>query len=646
MNKSTIIGMVLIFAIFMGWFYYMQPSKEELAKQQHIRDSLAAVQLEKQRVSDSLSLIAAQNEQQESITNNDSLSSKGNEVNKSIDLKNKYGIFSQSTENEEQFYTIENDVFTITLSNKGGRIYNVVLKDYFRFDSTPLILFDTTTSKFDIEFFAQNKALNTSSFYFHPIWYDAPKDSNHINITESDSIRFGMRLYADGDSTLNSEKYIEFLYTVKKEEYKLGFEVIFNNMQNDIQAQNGFVNFAWHEDLNRQEKSLKDERNTSTIYYKYFEDDVENLNETKDSDRKMLNANVEWVSFKSRFFLSTLISNQFFINSEIETFVDPNLSKSDDYLQSMTANIGLPYSSQKSLCSIPMSFYFGPNKYHTLTNYGQQLNRQVPIGWGFFLLAWINKGVIWVFDLMSSWNWNYGLIILILSIMIKIIVFPMTMSSYKSSAVMRLLKPDIDEINARYPKQEDAMKKQQATMKLYKQAGVSPMKGCIPMLLQMPILIAMFRFFPSSIELRQQPFLWADDLSSYDSILDLGFNIPFYGDHVSLFTILMTVSTLIYTWLNNKQMSSGNQMPGMKVMMYVMPIMFLGIFNSYAASLSYYYFIINILTFIQMFFAQRFINEDKIRQKIKENKTKPIKKSKWQARMEELAKQQQQIQKR
>lgn len=645
MDKKTIIGMVLIFAIFMGWFYYMQPSKEELARQQKIRDSINAVALEQQHVKDSLFQISEQNKMQgtEVAVLGDKVVSPEQEA---IEIKNKFGIFSGAVKSQEEFYTLENEVFRITISNKGGRIYNVVLKDYFRFDSMPLVIFDSTRSVFDMGFFSQNKPMNTSSFYFQPVWYDTPKDIKDIKLEGADSLRFGMRLYADVDTLNRLDKYIEFLYTLKKDEYKLGFEVIFNNMQNDIQAQTGFVNFEWREDLNRQEKGLKEERNTTTIYYRYYNDDVESLHETKDRDHKILNANIEWVSFKSRFFLSTLISDQYFMNTNIETFVDPVLSKNENYLQSMVANIGLPWSSNESIHSIPMNFYFGPNKYHTLTNYGQKLNRQVPIGWSFFLLAWINKGVIWVFDLMSSWNWSYGLIVFMLAVLIKIIVFPITMSSYKSSAVMRMLKPDIDEINARYPKNEDMMKKQQATMKLYKQAGVSPMKGCIPMLLQMPILFAMFRFFPSSIELRQQSFLWADDLSSYDSILDLGFNIPFYGDHVSLFTILMTISTIIYTWLNNKQMGTANQMPAMKWMMYLMPIMFLGIFNNYAASLSYYYLIINLLTFAQMFAARKMVNEEKLRLKLKEAKTKPIKKSKWQIRMEELAKKQQQLQKR
>jgi YidC/Oxa1 family membrane protein insertase len=287
-----------------------------------------------------------------------------------------------------------------------------------------------------------------------------------------------------------------------------------------------------------------------------------------------------------------------------------------------------------------MAFYFGPNKYKTLRTYKLDLEQQIPLGWSFFLMHWINRyAVIPVFNFLEGFGWNYGIIILVLTILLKIVLFPIAYKSYVSSAKMRALKPEIEELGQKFPKKEDAMKKQQATMDLYKKAGVNPMAGCIPMLLQFPILIAMFRFFPSAIELRQQTFLWADDLSSYDSILDLGFKIPFYGDHVSLFTLLMTISTLIYTRMNQDMMGSQQQMPGMKTMMYLMPIMFLGLFNNYAAGLSYYYFLANVITFAQIFIIRQTIDEDKIRKQIEINKLKPRKKSGWQKRLEEAAKQ-------
>ena len=276
------------------------------------------------------------------------------------------------------------------------------------------------------------------------------------------------------------------------------------------------------------------------------------------------------------------------------------------------------------------------------------LERQVPLGWGFFLLHWINRfAVIPIFNWLEVYGISYGIIILILTIIVKLVLFPVAYKTYLSSARMRVLKPDIEAINARYPKQEDAMKKQQAVMALYKRAGVSPAAGCLPMLLQMPILIAMFRFFPSAYELRQQPFLWADDLSTYDSILDLSFNIPFYGDHVSLFTLLMTAATLVYTWLNNRMMSTGNddQQKMMRVMMYIMPILFLGMFNSFSSALTYYYLLVNLITFFQMWIFRMAIDDEKLHKKMQANMAKPVKKSKWQMKLEEMAKQQQQMQK-
>jgi YidC/Oxa1 family membrane protein insertase len=291
--------------------------------------------------------------------------------------------------------------------------------------------------------------------------------------------------------------------------------------------------------------------------------------------------------------------------------------------------------------------YLGPTKYKTLSSYNLDMEHQIPLGWSFSPMAWINRfAVIPVFNWLEQYGWNYGIIILILTILLKLVLLPIAYKTYMSSAKMRVLKPEVEEINQRYPKPEDAMKKQSATMALYKQAGASPMSGCLPMLLQMPILFALFRFFPSSIELRQQPFLWATDLSSYDSIYDFGFSVPLYGDHISLFTILMTIATLVYTKINNDMMASGSgqQAKTMKIMMYMMPIMFLGIFNDYAAGLSYYYFLVNCMTFLQMWIFRMVIDEKKIHAKIQMNKLKPVKKSGWAKRLEELSKQQQQMQ--
>jgi YidC/Oxa1 family membrane protein insertase len=334
-----------------------------------------------------------------------------------------------------------------------------------------------------------------------------------------------------------------------------------------------------------------------------------------------------------------LIAKDYFRNANVKAFTDEE--REDPYLRTMESNIAIPFNLTEDN-NIPMSFYFGPTKFKELHQYKMDLERQIPLGWSFFLMAWINRyAVLPVFNFLEGFGWNYGIIILVLTILLKIVLFPIAYKSYMSSAKMRVLKPEIEELGKKFPKKEDSMKKQQATMALYKQAGVNPMAGCVPMLLQFPILIAMFRFFPAAFELRQQSFLWADDLSSYDSILNLPFEIPFYGDHVSLFTLLMTVSTVIYTKINQDMMgASQQQMPGMKTMMYIMPIMFMGIFNNYASGLSYYYFLANVITFAQMYLIRLTIDEDKIRKQIEINKKKPAKKkSSWQKRLEVAAKQ-------
>jgi YidC/Oxa1 family membrane protein insertase len=376
--------------------------------------------------------------------------------------------------------------------------------------------------------------------------------------------------------------------------------------------------------------------------------EVDYLSETKDS-KERLSTPVKWISFKQQFFSATLIASEKFESADIENigYAEDN---SDRLVKTMKSAVILPFSFEGDQ-SYNLHWYFGPNKYKVLRQYDLNLERQIPLGWGFFLMQWINRGpVLWVFNWLESFNISYGIIILILTIILKIVLFPIAYKTYISSAKMRILKPEIEEIGTKFPKKEDAMKKQQATMALYKKAGVNPMAGCVPMLLQFPILIALFRFFPASFELRQQSFLWATDLSSYDSIYSWTTHIPllstFYGNHISLFTILMTISTIIYTKINNDMMGSTQQMPGMKTMMYLMPIMFLGFFNNYSAGLSYYYLLANLFTFAQIFIIRRFVNEDKLHARIQENKLKPVKKSSFQKRLEDMTKQQQQKAKR
>ena len=637
-NKSTLIGFVLIAAILFGWMYFMSPSKEELAEQKRVQDSIRQARME-QMALDSMRIaeqkaaqLAAMPSDTVQLEATDSLSLAQQQQNA---LRDKYGIFAVASQGEEQTWTIENKLQKLTFTNKGGFLKQVELKDYKTYDSLPLISFDPETAKFDLSFFAQNRIVNTSQFYFQPYMNGQPYTGGDMTVAEGDSVVFALRL-----PTEVADKYIEYTYTVRYDNYMMDFDIRTIGLKDVIASNADYMSIDWEVDLMKQEKST-DRFAGESVYYKSLTDkDVDHLNEQKDEE-KVVNNKLKWVSFKQRFFCNVIVAKDEFENAKMAT----RTRKTDNprYFKSMSANIEVPYDITAETNVIPMQLYFGPNHFKTLRSYGIGLQDQINLG-NFFLIRWINYGVIAVFNWLSSYGWNYGIVILILTILIKTLLFPLAFKSYKSSAITRVLKPEMEAINAKYPKEEDAMKKQQAVLNLQRQAGVSPASGCLPALLQFPILIAIFRFFPASIELRQQPFLWADDLSTYDSIIEFP---RFLGmDHLSLFTLLMTITTFIYTYVNNKQMdySSNPQMKPMKWMMYLMPIMFFGIFNNYSAGLSYYYMLVNIITFIQMFIFRKMINEDKVRATIEENKRKPQKKSNFMKRLEEAQKQQAKLQ--
>jgi len=506
------------------------------------------------------------------------------------------------------------------------------LKEFLTWDKKPLKMFYKGNNYFDFSFHTSKSLAKTSAIYFKPAkGFGENKYSTEVS---EDSMLVTFRAPAvknDGTET----GAVLFNYTFYKDSYLFRVGIAFENRENIIGSGNQFMTIDWNADLETKEKSLDNERNVSTVHYADNDLETDYLSETKD-DQESIKTSLKWISFKQQFFATSFIAKDKFGSADIKSYTR-DLSDST-YLKTMQSTMSLEFNADKD-SSVDFSFYAGPLKYKTLRQYDLSLERQIPLGWSFAPLAWINRfAVIPVFNWLESYALNYGIIILILTILLKIVLFPIALKTYKSSAKMRILKPEVDAISAKFPKKEDAMKKQQATMDLYKKAGASPLSGCLPMLLQFPILIAMFRFFPASIELRQQPFLWADDLSSYDSILDLGFKIPFYGDHVSLFCLLMTISTVIYTRLNEKMMGSTNTMPGMRTMMYLMPIMFLGFFNSYSSGLSYYYLLANLITFAQIFAIRYFIKEDKVRALIEANKKKPVKKSNWAKRLEEAQK--------
>lgn len=638
-NKNTLIGFVLIAAILFGWMYFMTPSKEQIAEQQRIQDSIRRVRLEEMALDSLRQAEQLRADAQLAALQTDTammaMDSLGLAQQRQNALRDKYGVFAASAEGSEQLVTIENKLQRLTFSNKGGFLKQVELKDYKTYDSLPLISFDPETALFDLSFFANNRIVNTSQFFFQPYLNGQPYMGGNLTVAENDSVVFAQRLTTD-----DPNKYIEFVYTIRDDNYMMDFDIRTVGMKDVIATNADYMSIDWAVDLLKQEKSA-DRFADESVYFRSLNDkDVDHLVVNKDSEQTVTNK-LKWISFKQRFFCNVIVAKDGFENAKMA--MQTRRSNNPRYYKSMSANIEVPYNVSAETNDIPMQLYFGPNHFKTLRSYKIGLQDQINLG-NFFLIRWINYGVIAVFNWLSQYGWNYGIVILILTIIIKTLLFPLAFKSYKSSAITRVLKPEMDAINEKYPKEEDAMKKQQAILNLQRQAGVSPASGCLPALLQFPILIAIFRFFPASIELRQQPFLWADDLSTYDSIVEFP---KFLGmDHLSLFTILMTITTLIYTWVNNKQMdySSNPQMKPMKWMMYLMPIMFFAIFNNYSAGLSYYYMLVNIITFIQMFVFRKMINEDKVRATIEENKRKPVKKSNFQKRLEEAQKQQAKLQ--
>jgi YidC/Oxa1 family membrane protein insertase len=637
MNRDNIVGLVLIFVILIGFSIFNAPSEEEKLEAQRQRDSIAAVRAEEQKARE----VAAAMAEETIATEKEEIAEIEDDSLRQSVLKDRMGYFAGSATGEQEFYTVENELLKLTFSNKGGFLTSVELKDYKTWDQRPLELLTGDNNVFNLQFYSANRLISTRELYFVPILNEVPPtDQADIMVSPGGDLTFSMRLYSD-NHTDDNPKFLEFAYTLKSDDYMIDFNINTIGMADVIATNISYLNLDWEMDLHRMEKSRKNEMNVTTVHYKFLNDDVDKLRETRDGT-ETLSTSLRWISFKQQFFSSVLIAENNFGSAVVST--ESYEENNEDLLKRMTATIDIPYNSRENN-NIPLHLYFGPNHFNTLKSYDLALEEQIPLGWALF--GWINRyAVIPVFNYLDSFNLNYGIIILILTLMLKLVLFPIAFKTYQSQARMRVLKPEIEELTQKFPKKEDAMKKQQAQMALYKKAGVNPMAGCVPMLLQFPILIAMFRFFPASFELRQESFLWADDLSSYDSVLELPFTIPFYGDHVSLFTLLMAVSTVIYTHMNSQMMSTGNQMPGMKTMMYFMPVMLLFVFNSFASGLSYYYFLANVITFAQMFAFRFMIDEDKIRQKIEENKKKPVKKSGWQKRLEDMAKQQQQQKRR
>lgn len=588
MNRSSTIGYILILLIFALYLFLTQRNVKELNEQKRIADSIEAANPK----ADTLYPEPADTQKIEAIV---------------------------ADTVPEKFYSIENNKLKLFISSKGGKVGSVQLKEYKNYDSSELILFTTDKTEFNYVIPAEAGIIETQLLNFSADRTDVRVSDKEQKITLT--------------SDVNGGKIVQ-TYTLKPASYMVDYDLQLNGFENKIARKNRDFELNWNMVLQGQEKTIDEEKQVSTVYYKYLsESGIEYLSERADDDER-LQANIHWISYKQKFFNSTIIAPKGFSEDGLNVKVENDVNLNGKDIKKMSSTIYFPFGHAASE-NYALQFYFGPNKYSTLKQTETGLQKIIPLGWGIF--GWVNKFiVIPIFNFLSSFLSNYGLIILLLTIIIKLVLFPFMYKIYVSTAKMRLLKPELDELKEKTG--GDMQKMQQEQLQLYRKAGVNPFGGCLPQLIQLPILIAMFRFFPASIELRQQSFLWAEDLSTYDSIFNLGFTIPFYGDHVSLFTLLMAVSTFFYSLKNTQMTGMGNQF---KYIIYIMPVMLLVWFNNYASGLSYYYFLANMITFGQNWAIKTFfVDEDKLHKQIKENKAKkgPVKKSGFQKRLEDMAK--------
>lgn len=624
LDKNSIIGIVLITLIMIVWVYTSTPSAEELARQKRIRDSIAFA--EKKQSIDSITH-SSRSTIQPSVTTSHTPSISINDSIINIQRQNFYKDFYPFVKGKEKCIYLENEKLKITFTNKGGRIKQVELKEYHRYGSNEYLkLFDEDSTYYSlmIDAYEKSRVFHTDSFYF--------------DIVTQQKNKVVFRL-----SPSQSNQYIDFIYTLADNDYLLKFDIQFHQLNTIISPNTDELFIRWQCLMPTQEKHIIKEKEVSTIYYKYTQDSPDYLNPRSDEEKNLNEMPIKWICFKQQFFNSTIIADKSFMKEG--SFVKLRTKEEDTSIVKATlTEIGIPYTHQNDE-TFGMHFYFGPNHYPTLKKYEDwELQHIIPTGWWIF--QYINSGLV-----IPIFNWlkgmlNFGWILVILNIIIKIILFPIFYKNYMSGAKMRALKPELDKINEKYGPTADPIKKQQEIMNLYQRAKVNPMMGCLLLLIQFPILIALFNFVPAAIELRQESFLWADDLSTYDSIWDFG-KIPIiysiYGDHVSLFALLMFISTILYTWMNSEMLSpqQNQQVPGMKFMMYFMPLIFLAVMNNYSAGLSWYYFTANILTFAQTYLMKWIIKDDKIRAKIEANLKKPIKLSGFQKRLQDMMKQQQ-----
>ena len=639
MDKKSIIGIAVVAVLVLGFAYFNSQQQKEYLEQKAAYeayvDSVAAAARAAAPVADSL---ASGNGVQAEVA-----AAEAAAAVRERQVETLGESLTAAREAEAEEFIVENDVMAVLFSTRGGQIKGVTLKDYTQYGprgkrDRKIEMMDPATARFGLSFYLKNGLKNVPVNTLDYVFTAQPV------VGEADGAKSVVMRLPVAEGAYLEYRYLIYDTAAPERDYLVDFDVRLVNMAPEMANQTQ-IQIDWANTTFQNEKGFQNENMYTTLSYRFpDETSIEELGMSEGAKSKNISTQVNWVAFKQQFFSSVFIApdNVSYANLAFDT-----AAPESSLLKTFTAQMGVPYTPQTE--GYDFAFYFGPNKYSILKKIGEPggadiyLERLVPLGWGIF--GWVNRWcVIPVFDFLRNYIGSFGIIIFILVLLVKLVISPLTYKSYVSMAKMRLVKPQIDELAKKYPKPEDAMKKQQATMELYKKAGINPMGGCIPMLIQMPILIAMFRFFPASIELREQPFLWADDLSSYDSIVNLPFSIPFYGDHVSLFALLMAVSLFGYSWFNYQQTASSQpQMAGMKFMMvYMMPIMMLFWFNSYSSGLCYYYLLSNIFTIGQTLVIRRMVDDNKIHAIMQANAAKKSKgkKSKFQQRYEELMRQQ------
>jgi YidC/Oxa1 family membrane protein insertase len=643
MDKNGLIGLGLIGAILATFMYLQQPSAEEIAQQEKevkkielarktaIAEEAQAKAEKKAKAIDFKKTWVPKMKDGKQVVDATGAAVFTNTVSKKDTILTPFS----GVQRAEKIVTLENSKLKIDLSTKGGAVSRVILKKYQSYNQKFI-----QKNKGALVMFDANDAINQLKFKIdNQDFASGQKDFELVKSTKETAI-FSLEL--------GNDKEIQFIYRLNENKYDLEYEIKMNGFGTSVRAEE--VKLNWNANLRQMERLLSEERKVATVFFKPKNTEYDYLSETS-SDNVKAEDDVSWVAFKNSYFSSILApetpfnkkGTAFFVN----TFAETN-AKNGTHVKNFVANLNLGLTSTENV-SKKFTWYFGPNKYEELAAYKNDFQDIINYGWGLF--RWINLYAITpIFDFLASTGMSLGIAILLLTLILKLFLMPVQWKMYVSSAKMRILKPEVDEINKKFPNKDDAMKKQSAMMSLYRESGASPLAGCLPSLIQMPILLAVFRFFPASFDLRQKNFLWAEDLSSYDSVLDFGYNIPFYGDHISLFTLLMAGTTLVYTWLNNSNMAQNQQQPGMpnmKVIMYIFPFMMIFFFNNFASGLSYYYFISTLISILlTLAIKYFFVDEEKLRAKMVAKKATsaaagPKKKSKMQLKIEEMQKAQQ-----